>query len=96
MLNKSDLIRGIAQEFDIPTKDVDRIIDRFLNLIGASLTIGEDVKLTGFGKFEAKVLKSQKRRNPRTGETFLAREKRSVAFTPSQLLRDRVDRSNVS
>lgn len=93
MLNKADLIRGIASESDLTVKEVDRVIDRFLDLIGTSLAVGEDVKLSGFGKFEAKILKSQQRRNPRTGETFIAPDKVSVAFAPSPILRDRVNRS---
>lgn len=96
MLNKTDLIRGIASESDLTVKQVEHVINRFLELIGTGLALGEDVKLSGFGKFESKILKSQTRRNPRTGEKFVAPDKTTVAFAPSLLLRDRVDRSHAS
>ncbi|MBW2075852.1 MAG: HU family DNA-binding protein, partial [Deltaproteobacteria bacterium] len=53
---------------------------------------GEDVLISGFGKFCVKNKEERKGRNPQTGEDMMLGSRRVVTFKCSGVLRDRVNR----
>jgi integration host factor subunit alpha len=57
----------------------------------ASLENGEDVLLSGFGKFNVKAKSARKGRNPQTGEILMLEARRVVTFKPSGKLREKVN-----
>lgn len=93
-MNKSEMISGIAAEQGLPVGQVDTVIDRFLELVAVSLSLGEEVKLVGFGKFDTTTAGERIRRNPRTGETFMSGPITSVKFRPSSNLKEQVNKTN--
>lgn len=93
-MNKSDLLRAVATKEDISLRDAERIIDAFLDVIGLSLTLDEDVSIRNFGKFESRHRGAVLRRNPRTGEPVQVPPKRAIGFKPSPRLKDRVNGVN--
>jgi integration host factor subunit alpha len=62
-----------------------------LKLIKNSLGNGNDVLLSGFGKFYVKDKSARKGRNPQTGEALLLDARRVVTFKPSGKLRKKVN-----
>ncbi len=60
-------------------------------VIKLTLTSGEDVLISGFGKFYVKDKKERKGRNPATGEGMMLRPRRVVIFSCSGRLRDRIN-----
>jgi integration host factor subunit alpha len=67
-------------------------VETVLLLIKNSLENGNDVLLSGFGKFYIKDKSARKGRNPITGETMMLEPRRVVTFKPSGKLRSRVNK----
>lgn len=87
-MNKSDLIKLIAERIDIPQVKSKRIVEMFLSEILTALGSGEKVTLTGFGRFAAKKTKKRVRRNPKTGSKVTVPESVSIRFKPSRRAKD--------
>jgi DNA-binding protein HU-beta len=67
-MNKTELIDAVAEDSGLSKADSARAIDSLTGTVSKSLKKGEEVSITGFGKFS--VVKRAARRgvNPRTGE----------------------------
>jgi len=66
-------------------------VETILHIVKSSLENGDDVLLSGFGKFNVKDKSARKGRNPQTGESLMLAAKRVVTFKPSGLLREKVN-----
>ncbi|MEW9033630.1 MAG: HU family DNA-binding protein, partial [Planifilum fimeticola] len=65
-MNKQELISRIAKKSGMTKKDVETVINGFLDEVSAALSSGEKVQLIGFGTFEARKRSGRKGRNPQT------------------------------
>jgi integration host factor subunit alpha len=77
--------------FCIPKKDSVRIVESLLDIIKDDLDKGNDVRISGFGKWTVKAKKKRKGRNPQTGKELMIAARRVVTFKPSNVLRDAVN-----
>jgi len=57
------------------------------------LANGEDLLISGFGKFNIKDKNARRGRNPQTGKELILTARKVVTFKPSGILRDRVNGS---
>ncbi len=67
------------------------IVEILLEIIKESLELGEDVLISGFGKFQVKNKKERRGRNPATNEDLILPPRRVVTFKCSGNLRDRIN-----
>ena len=67
-LTKNDLVKALAKENGYPVNQTIEIVETMLETIKSKLASGEDVLISGFGKFCVKHKKERKGRNPATGE----------------------------
>ena len=89
---KADLINQVHSTHPKLTKVQAReAVETILRIIKSSLGNGEDVLLSGFGKFSVNDKSSRKGRNPQTGESLMLDARRVVTFKPSGKLRERVN-----
>ena len=58
-------------------------VETILRIIKSSLKNGDDVLLSGFGKFNVKAKSARKGRNPNTGESMMLDARQVVKFKPS-------------
>jgi integration host factor subunit alpha len=65
---KADLINAVAEANGFPLNRSTEIIEKLLELINTKLAAGEDVLISGFGKFYVKKSRERKGRNPAFGE----------------------------
>ena len=91
-LTKSDIIEKIQTEMGYQKKDAITTIEALLELIKASLENGEDVMVSGFGKFVLREKTERRGRNPATGEDLMLRPRRVVTFRCAGKLKERVNR----
>ena len=91
-LKKVDIVESVAEQNGFPKTKSTEIVKALLEIIKKSLESGEDVLITGFGKFCVKKKNERKGRNPATGESMMIRPRRVVTFKYSGNLRDRVNR----
>ena len=90
-LTKHRIAEQIQSELGFPKNQSVEITESLLELIKSSLESGEDVLVSGFGKFCVKEKKERKGRNPATGEDAILPARRVVTFKWSGKLRDKVN-----
>lgn len=90
-LTKKNIVDRMQAELGFLRKKSVEITESLLELIKASLESGDDVLVSGFGKFCVKEKKARKGRNPSTGEDLMLKPRRVVTFKWSGKLRERVD-----
>ena len=66
-------------------------VETILRIIKSSLENGDDVLLSGFGKFNVKDKSARKGRNPQTGESMMLEARKVVTFRPSGNLRAKLN-----
>ena len=90
-LTKADLIEKIKSNNDLTMKQSTDIVEATIDIIKNTLASGEDVLISGFGKFRAKQKAERKGRNPATGEDKILPARKVVTFKCSGKLRERIN-----
>ena len=90
-LTKSDIIDSVQEETGLPRKRCDELVEELLELIKSTLEAGEDLMISGFGKFCVKDKNERKGRNPATGEDLMLSKRRVITFKCSQSLREKIN-----
>ena len=91
-LTKDILIEMIREKVGYPVKEAKDILETILEEIKLKLEQGEEVKISGFGKWTVKEKKSRPGRNPHTGEKIEIEARSVVTFHPSDKLRNQVNK----
>lgn len=86
-MNKSDLVKLISENNDIPLRKAELIVESFFDFIIKSLKEGKRVELRGFGSFSTKSYRSYMGRNPNTGEKILVAPKKLPIFKAGRELK---------
>jgi len=89
-LTKANIVEAVAEQIGYTKNQSVNTIETFLELIKRSLESGEDVLVSGFGKFCVKEKRERRGRNPATGEDMMLEPRRVVTFNCSHKLRDRI------
>ena len=66
-MNKSDLIKSVAEKTTLNNKQASKAVDAFLESVTQVLSKGEEVRLVGFGTFNIMERKARSGRNPKAG-----------------------------
>jgi len=90
-LTKADLIDTIYNRFDFSKAKSAQLVESILETIKNTLASGEDVLISGFGKFVVMKKRERRGRNPQTGDDLMLGERRVVTFRCSGVLRDKVN-----
>ncbi len=90
-LTKADFAENLYEELGLNKREAKEIVELFFEEIKDSLAKGEQVKLSGFGKFELRDKSSRPGRNPKTGEEIPITARRVVTFKSGQKLKARVE-----
>ena len=90
-LTKADMVKSINDQLGLPkNKSVD-LFESVLEIIRQSLVNGEDVMISGFGKFYIIDKKARNGRNPQTGEHMIIQPRRIVSFRYSSRARNKLN-----
>jgi DNA-binding protein HU-beta len=89
-MNKTELIERIAQEAEVPSSEVQRHFDAFERVVTETLKGGEEVQITGFGKFSVRERKAREGRNPQTGQKMKIAAQKVPAFSAGNALKEAV------
>lgn len=92
-LTKDHLVSALAEANRYPRNQAVELVETLLELIKSKLASGEDVLVSGFGKFCVKEKHERKGRNPATGEDMKLAARRVVTFKCSGGLRDKINQS---
>ena len=91
-LTKKVIIEKITETLNFPQKQSAEIFETLAEILKSSLESGEDVMISGFGKFCIKEKAQRKGRNPATNQAMILKSRRVVTFNCSGILRDRVNK----
>jgi integration host factor subunit alpha len=92
-LTKKEIVDSIQEQLGLNRKQASEIVETILESMKSSLVRGEDVLVSGFGKFCVKEKAERKGRNPATGEPMLLDARKVVTFKCSGKLRKKVNSS---
>lgn len=90
-LTKEKLITSIYDQVGLSKSQSQSVMEKLLEIIKQSLEKGEDILISGFGKFAVKSKSERRGRNPQTTEELRLRARRVVVFKASGVLRDRIN-----
>jgi len=90
-LTKADIISQLTNHLGLPKKQSSESVETLLEIIKSTLASGEDVLISGFGKFCVKQKAERKGRNPATGDDMMLTSRKVVTFKCSGRLRERVN-----
>ena len=90
-LTKAHIVEDVAEANGFTRKRSIETIEILLELIKRTLETGEDVLISGFGKFCVKKKKARRGRNPATGEDLMLAPRKVVTFQSSMKLREKLN-----
>ncbi len=90
-LTKAEVIEVVCKELGLPKKHCNELVETLLEIMKKTLENGEDILISGFGKFCIRKKKQRRGRNPATGDDLTLDQRRVVGFKCSHLLREKIN-----
>jgi len=90
-LTKTDIVELIAEKNDCSPAEAKGVLEQLIEIIKSTLASGEDLMISGFGKFQVNEKRPRKGRNPATGNSMVLDKRRVVTFKCAGKLRDRIN-----
>jgi len=90
-MNKSDLVKSLAKEMDLPLRKAEEIVDMVFNTMCAALIAGDRIEVRGFGSFVVKNYDGYTGRNPKTGEKITVKSKHLPFFKTGKELKEKTN-----
>ena len=90
-LTKANIVDAIHNDLGFPKNRSAELIEILLEQIKSTLEKGEDVLISGFGKFCIMNKKERRGRNPATGDDMMLSQRQVVTFRCSHLLREKIN-----
>ena len=90
-LTKADIAAAISKKMSYSNKESLEMLDSLLEIMKQTLESGEDVLISGFGKFSVKEKMERQGRNPQNGQPMMIAPRKVLTFKCSGKLRDRIN-----
>jgi DNA-binding protein HU-beta len=86
-INKTELARAVAEDTGLTNGQAKEAIEATLEQIESALMKGDEIALSGFGKFAVSERAARRGRNPQTGETIQIQASKVPRFQASAPLK---------
>jgi integration host factor subunit alpha len=93
-LTKVNIAQKVADDCGFMKGEAQEIVEKLIGIVKDKLIEGEEVMISGFGKWTVKSKGARKGRNPQTGEEMLLDARRVVTWSYSPVLKKAVNNSN--
>ena len=90
-LTKIQIVESVQNQTGFPKTRSLEIVETLLEIIKRTLASGDDVLISGFGKFKVREKKERKGRNPSTGDAMMLEPRKVVTFKCSGKLRNKIN-----
>ena len=90
-LTKANIVEALAEQNGYTKNQSVNTIETLLEIIKKTLESGEDVLISGFGRFCVKEKRKRRGRNPASGQDMMLDPRRVVTFKCSGKLRDKIN-----
>lgn len=92
-LTKDNIINEVYTKLDLKKDEARQVVEELLEIMKQTLQNGEDLLISGFGKFVVKDKEARRGRNPQTRRDLQLRARRVVVFKTSGILRKKINSS---
>jgi integration host factor subunit alpha len=89
-ITKDKLTVLLQTQLGMSRQEARQVIDRLFKIIKDTLSQGEDLLVSGFGKFSVRQKKARRGRNPQTKKSLIIASRKVVVFKASGVLRQRL------
>jgi integration host factor subunit alpha len=86
-LTKANIAQKVADDCGFMRNEAMEVVEKLLDIMKEKLIAGEDVMISGFGKWNVKSKQARKGRNPQTGEQIILDGRRVVTWSYSPVLK---------
>ena len=94
-LTKETITRSVCDSAGLSKAASAKAVETAFEIIKKTLESGEDVLITGFGKFCVRDKSKRRGRNPRTSEDLMLAERRIVTFKCSTVLKGKLNGDHI-
>jgi len=91
IMNNAELADRLTETAALSKTDARKIVDGVFAAIADAAAQGEEISISGFGKFRVKESAAREGRNPATGETIAIAASKKLGFTPAKAVKDRLN-----
>lgn len=91
-MNKAELVNAMATETGVSKKDVEKVLNSFINVVSNEMANKGKVQLVGFGTFETRQRAARTGLNPQTKEEIKIPACTAPAFKAGKTLKDKVNK----
>jgi integration host factor subunit alpha len=92
-LTKEKIINEVYKTMNFKKSEARDVVEKLLEIMKQTLQRGEDLLVSGFGKFVVKEKRARRGRNPQTREALQLRARKVVVFKTSGILRKKINSS---
>jgi integration host factor subunit alpha len=93
-LTKDKLVILLQTQLGLTKSESRQMVERLFGLMKDTLTDGEDLLVSGFGKFSVRKKNERRGRNPQTRESLILPARKVLVFKASGVLRNRINESS--
>lgn len=90
-MTKASITNNVYERVGVTKKEAAEYVNAVFETMKQTLEDGEEVKISGFGKFEVRQKGERIGRNPRTGEPIPIPARKVPRFKVSQVLKDELN-----
>ncbi len=90
-LTKDKIINRVYTNLDLRKSEARQVVEQLLEIMKRTMESGEDILISGFGKFLIKDKQARRGRNPQTRCDLQLRARKVVVFKTSGILRKKID-----
>ena len=88
---KRDFVNKLQRKENLSFGESEKLVNDFIELVKETLISGEEVLISGFGKFHLQDKKPRPGRDPKSGKAHEVKARRVVAFAPSKVWRSELN-----
>ena len=93
-LTKDKLVIRLQTQLGLTKPESRQMVERLFGIMKDTLTDGEDLLVSGFGKFSVRKKNERRGRNPQTRESLILPARKVLVFKSSGVLRNRINESS--
>jgi integration host factor subunit alpha len=86
-ITKADLVEAVHETVGFSKKVSSEAVEKVFDIMKDALAAGDDLKISGFGKFDVRRKNARRGRNPKTEEGLIIPARTVVTFKASQVLK---------
>lgn len=87
-MNNAELAETLVANHNLSKADARKVVDDLMAAIVSAAANGEEVSLSGFGKFKIKDSPAREGRNPSNGKTIQIAASKKLTFVPAKAVKD--------